>query len=210
MNDMPTSIRIQHAGFSLLELVITMVLIALMAAMAMQPILQAIQARAAVTHNLSAIDTLRYATERIVRELRQVRFDAQGSGFQLTAKNPIPGAGNASSGLCFIRVGGSNGNSYSTLAILQNSTSVTLDQVSYPGCAAIAPHMLADRASALRFDYWSYGSSSMPVLLATNDVNFGTKLAFIDVTLSVTPAGGTAISYRSRVVLRNGAWGAAK
>jgi prepilin-type N-terminal cleavage/methylation domain-containing protein len=207
---MATSIRPHQSGFTLLELVITMVLIALLAVMAMQPVLNAIQARTAVAHNLSAIDALRYATERMVRELRQVRFDAQGSGFQLIAMNPIVGTSNASSGLCFVRLGGSTGNHYSTIAILQNSPVVTLDHVSYPDCTAVAPHTLADRVSALRFDYWSYDSGSTPVALATNDVAFGAKLSFIDIALSVTPDSGTAISYRSRVVLRNGAWGAAQ
>ena len=69
---------------------------------------------------------------------------------------------------------------------------------------------LSDKVSALRFDYWSYGSGSAPVALALNDAAFGTKLSFIDITLTVTPTNGTPVSHRSRVVLRNGAWGAAK
>ena len=206
---MPAPARFQY-GFSLLELVIAMVLTALLAVMAMQPILRAIQARSTVANNLGAIDALRFATERIVRELRQVRYDAQGTGFQLASMNPIAGTSNASSGLCFTRVGGSAGANFSSIAIRQSGTQATLDNVSYPGCAAVAPHALADKVSALRFDYWSYGSGSTPVALALTDPSFGTKLSFIDVTLSVTPNNGPVVSYRSRVVLRNGAWGAAK
>jgi prepilin-type N-terminal cleavage/methylation domain-containing protein len=201
--------RYRQNGFSLLELVIAMVLTALLAVMAMQPVLRALQTRAQVAGNLAAIDTLRFVTERIVRELRQVRYDAQGNGFQLIALDPIAGADNASSGLCFSRVGGSVGTTYANLAIRRNGTNASLDNVSWPGCVALSPKLLADNVSALRFDYWTYGSGT-PIGLALDDSAFGTKLAFIDVTLSVTANGGPAVSYRSRVVLRNGAWGTAK
>ena len=201
--------RFREAGFSLLELVITMVLTALLAVLAMQPVVRALQARSRVAGNLAAIDALRFATERMVRELRQVRYDAQGSGFQLAALDPIAGISSASGGLCFTRVGGNAGTAYTSLALRQSGTTATLDQVSWPGCAAASPKTLADRVSSLRFDYWSHGSGT-PVALALNDAAFGTKLAFIDITLSVTPNDGPAVSYRSRVVLRNGAWGAAK
>lgn len=206
---MDTRARFQQ-GFSLLELVIAMVLTGLLAVMAMQPILRAIQARSTVANNLGAIDALRYATERIVRELRQARYDAQGTGFQILATGPIYGTTNASSGICFTRVGGSAGATYSNIAIRQSGTQATLDNVAFPGCATVAPNALADKVSSLRFDYWAYGSGNTPVALALGDTAFGTKLSFIDVTLSVTPNNGPAISYRSRVVPRNGAWGAAK
>ena len=160
--------------------------------------------------NLSAIDGLRYASERMVRELRQVRYDAQGTGFQLLPMDAILGSSNASAGLCFSRAGGSAGNTWSSLSLRQSGRLVTLDSVSYPGCAAAAPATLADKVSALRFDYWSYGIGSAPVALALNDAAFGTRLSFIDITLTVTPDNGTPVSHRSRVVLRNGAWGAAK
>ncbi len=201
--------RFRANGFSLLELVIAMVLTALLAVFAMQPVLSALQARSRVAGNLAAIDALRFATERMVRELRQVRYDAQGSGFQLAALDPVAGTSSASRGLCFTRVGGSAGATYASLALRQTGTTATLDQVSWPGCVAAGPKLLADRVSALRFDYWSYGSGT-PVALALNDPAFGTKLAFIDITLSVTPNDGPAVSYRSRAVLRNGAWGATK
>ncbi len=199
----------QH-GFTLIEMVIAMVLTSMLAVAAMQPVLRAIQARSAVAGNLSAIDSLRYATERMVRELRQVRYDAQGTGFQLTPLDAITGTTNASAGLCFTRSGGSAGNSWASLSLRKSGTTVTLDTVSYPGCATTSPSALADKATSLRFDYWAYGSGSTPVALALNDAAFGTRLSFIDITLTVTPDNGSAVSHRSRVVLRNGAWGADK
>ncbi len=206
---MAARISSRQQGFSLLELVIAMVLTGLLAVMAIQPVMRALQARATVAGNLAAVDALRYATERMVREMRQVRYDAQGSGFQLAALDPIAGTSSASSGLCFNRVGGAAGATYASLSLRQSGTLATLDNVAWPGCTAASPKTLADKVSSLRFDYWTYGSGT-PVALALNDSAFGKKLAFIDVTLSVTPNNGPAVSYRSRVVLRNGAWGAAK
>lgn len=197
-------------GFSLLELVIVMVLTSTLAVAAMQPILSAFRARSAVATNLSAIDGLRYATERIVRELRQTRYNAQGNGFLLAPLDPIAGSGNASAGLCFTRVGGQAGGTLASVAVRRSGTLATLDRVAYPGCTAVGPQTLADRVAALRFDYWSYGSGSTPVALALTDSQFGIKLAFIDITMTASTSNGSPVSYRTRVVLRNGAWGAAK
>ena len=197
-------------GFTLIEMVIVMVLIALLAVTSAQPLLRAFHARATVSGNLNAIDSLRYATERMVRELRQARYDAQGSGFQLKALDPVNGTASASSGICFVRVGGSDGTSLAQQAIRMSAGLLTLDSVSFPGCAAVQPQTLAASAASLRFDYWSYGSGAQPVLLSVSDPNFGKLLAFIDITLSVTPGNGTPASYRARVVLRNGAWGVSK
>ncbi len=207
---MNTHTSVHQHGFSLIELVVAMVLTSLLAVAAMQPVLRALQARSAVAGNLAAIDGLRYATERMLRELRQVRYDAQGAGFQLLPLDAIAGSTNASAGLCFSRAGGSGGNAWSSLLFRKNGALATLDTVSYPGCTAVAPATLSDKVSALRFDYWSYGSGSTPVALALNDSQFGTKLAFIDITMSAISTSGSNVSYRSRVVLRNGAWGAAK
>ena len=207
MNAQPT---VHQHGFSLIELVVVMVLTSMLAVAAMQPVLRAIQARTTVTSNLSAIDGLRYATERMVRELRQVRYDAQGTGFQLLPLDAIAGTTSASAGLCFSRAGGGAGNSWSSLSFRKTGTLATLDTVSYPGCVAVAPSTLADKVSALRFDYWAYGSSGAPTALSLTDAAFGTKLSYIDITLTVTPDNGSPVSHRSRVVLRNGAWGAAK
>lgn len=197
-------------GFSLLELVVVMVLTATLAVAAMQPILSAFRARSAVATNLSAIDGLRYATERIVRELRQTRYNAQGSGFLLAPLDPIAGSSNASAGLCFTRVGGHAGGTLASVAVRRNGKLATLDRVTYPGCTAVGPQTLADRVASLRFDYWSYGSDSTPVALALTDSQFGTRLAFIDITMTANASDGSPVSYRTRVVLRNGAWGAAK
>lgn len=208
--DTITAIR----GFTLIEVVIVIVLTGILAAVSVQPLIQAFTARARVVNNLDAVDSLRYATERIVRELRQTQFDAAGSGFQLKALDYTNGSGSSSNGICFKRSGGTTGTSLASIALRKSSTLVTLDQsTTYPGCSAVLANTLTDKVSNLQFTYWSFGSTATPVALAVGDANFGRLLNFIDITLTITPSGTsgvTPVTLRTRVVLRNGAWGAAK
>lgn len=208
--DTITAIR----GFTLIEVVIVIVLTGILAAASVQPLIQAFTARARVANNLDAVDSLRYATERIVRELRQSQFDAAGSGFQLKALDYASSSGSSSNGICFKRSGGTTGTSLASIALRKSGTLATLDQsITYPGCSAVLANTLADKVSNLQFTYWSFGSTGTPVALAVGDANFGRLLNFIDITLTITPAGTsgvTPVSLRTRVVLRNGPWGAAK
>lgn len=201
-------------GFTLIEVVIVIVLTGILASAAVQPLIQALTARARVANNLDAIDNLRYATERIVRELRQTQFDAAGTGFQLKALDYTSSDDNTSNGICFKRSGGITGTSFASIALRKSGALATLDQsTSYPGCNTVLANTLADKVSNLQFSYWSFGSTAAPVALAVSDANFGRMLNFIDMTLTITPAGTSGVipvTLRTRVVLRNGAWGAAK
>ena len=190
------------------------VLTGILASASVQPLIQAFTARARVANNLDAIDSLRYATERIVREVRQTQYDAAGTGFQLIALDYASSSGNTSNGICFKRSGGTTGTSIASIALRMSGTLVTLDQgIAYPACSADQANTLAGNVSNLQFTYWSYGSSSTPAALTVGDPNFGLLLSFIDITLTITPVGNsgvTPVTLHTRVVLRNGAWGAAK
>lgn len=201
-------------GFTLIEVVIVIVLTGILASASVQPLIQAFTARARVVNNLDVIDGLRYATERIVREVRQAQYDAAGSGFQLKALDYASSSGNTSNGICFKRSGGSTGTSMASIAVRKSGALVTLDQgITYPTCSALQANTLAGNVSNLQFTYWSYGSTSTPVALAVGDASFGLLLSFIDITQTITPVGNsgvTPLTLHTRVVLRNGPWGAAK
>lgn len=201
-------------GFTLIEVVIVIVLSGILASAAVQPLIQAFSARARVANNLEAIDGLRYATERIVREVRQTQYDAAGTGFQLKALDYASSGSNISNGICFKRSGGAIGSSIANIALRKSGSRVTLDQdTTYPTCSNVQANTLTGNVSNLQFNYWSFGSSSTPVALAVGDANFGLLLSFIDITLTITPvgiSGATPLTQHTRVVLRNGAWGAAK
>ena len=190
------------------------VLTGILASASVQPLIQVFRARAQVVNNLDAIDGLRYATERIVRELRQAQYDTSSTGFQLKALDYASSSGNISNGICFKRSGGNTGTSLASIAVRKSGALVTLDQgLSYPGCSAVQANTLAGNVSNLQFTYWSYGSSSTPLALAVGNASFGLLLSFIDITLTITPNGNssvTPVTLHTRVVLRNGAWGVAK
>ncbi len=208
MDTLPPSAQ---SGFSLLELVLVMVLTAVLAMMSLQPLIGAFRARAEVAGNIAAIDALRYSTERLARELRQARYDAPGNGFQVRPISPVSGMANASSGICFTRSGGSTGDSLATLAAQWSGGVASLGTAaSFPGCAMAAPQVLANRVTTLRFDYWSFGANAVPQALSVTDPDFGKLLSFIDITMSVSTPDATIVTYPTRVVLRNGAWGEAK
>lgn len=200
-------------GFTLIELVIVMVLISILAMVSMQPLLQGLNARSRVANHLNVIDGLRYSVERIVRELRQTRFDAVGSGLQIKALDAPGSSGNSSNGICLQRSGGIDGSTLAALSLRKSGNTATLDTgVTYPACSAAQAQTLSSNVTDLRFDYWTDGSGATPVALAVNDANFGRLLNFIDITLTITPAGSGSLplTQHTRVVLRNGAWGAAK
>lgn len=200
------------SGFTLIELIIVMVLTAILAAASVQPLVQTLSMRTHVDNNLKTIDNLGYATERIVRELRQTYFDpVGGSGFQLQPLNLTSSSGNTSGGLCLRRAGGNDGKNLATIALRHSGSLISLDAAThFPGCAAVNPLTLADNATTLQFSYWTYGSGAQALALAVSDPGFAQKLHFIDMTVSLTNSIGAPISHTTRVVLRNGAWGAAK
>jgi len=199
-------------GFTLVELILVIVLIGILASVASEPLIQGLKAREEVTSDLYAIGKLRYATERVVRELRQVQFISSGSGFQLTALDPDPIVTNSSAGVCFTRVGGSAGTTLTTVAVRKTSTLVTYDLPASCASPNLAPTTLADGASSLNFEYYGFVDPNIgPVGLLpvpVGDANFGAKVNVVDVTLTLTTAGGAVLSHRTRVLLQNGVWGA--
>lgn len=200
------------SGFTLIELIIVIVLTGILAAASVQPLVQTLSMRTGVDNNLKTIDNLSYATERMVRELRQTYFDPiGGTGFQLQPLNVTSSSGNTSGGICFQRAGGSDGKNLATIALRRSGSMISFDAATnFPGCTAVNPQTLADNATALQFTYWTYGSGTQATALAIGDPGFTKKLHFIDITVSLANSSGAQVSHTTRVVLRNGAWGAAK
>ena len=200
-------------GFTLIELILVIVLIGILASAVAGPLIQGLKARQEVTSDLDAIGKLRYATERIVREMRQIQYISSGTGFQLTPLDYSGTGSTSSAGICFTRVGGAGGTTLATVTVRKNSTLVTYDLPASCASPSLAPTTLADGASSLNFQYFGFIDPNINngvgglASVAVDDANFGTKVNVVDVTLTLTTDGGAVLSHRTRVLLQNGVWG---
>jgi len=70
-------------GFTLIELIAVAVIVAIMAAVLTPLALSSLRAYTSTLDDLIVLDKLRYATERLAREMREVNYDS-GSGFAFT------------------------------------------------------------------------------------------------------------------------------
>ena len=205
-----------EAGFTLIELVVVTVLIGILAMAATPPLINGLVARAQVQSDLDAMSRLRYATERIAREIRQVEYSSVTAplGYQFTLTNPsITASTNSytgitnvqsSTGLTFTRWGPACTTSCTTsctVAINFVSPNVTYTNT----CGTSGTTTMANNVSSLKFDYLgldsSTGAATAPTL--AGDATFYQDVRFVDITLTLTQ-DGAALSHRTRVQLRNG------
>lgn len=169
-------VALRKNGFTLVEMVLALTVLAILAAVT-GPYLS----RGAEAYNTSAaaVDTLgkiRSASERIVREIREIRRLPSGFYDVSVGVNP----------LVFTK------NDGETVTI---NTAVPLVALSYSSVPGVTP-TLTDEVSSLTFSYWQ----SDGVTSATGSDN----VAFIEFELVLDPGTpGNPYSQRTRVALRN-------
>jgi prepilin-type N-terminal cleavage/methylation domain-containing protein len=168
----------RHRGFTLVELLATLVLLSLLTSFALPYLGNGARAYNETARSLQTIGKLRYAGERITRELREIRR-ATGGGFDIATPVNVPG-----NRISFVKSDGAR---------------VTLDEASpvltlaYDGVAGATAFTLTDQLVSLTFDY--YAQDGLTPATSTNDV------AFIEFELVLD--NGSEYSQRSRVALRN-------
>ena len=190
----------RQRGFSLIELVMVMVLIGIVAVSSVEPLRQAFRARQQLTDSLQTLAELRYATERIARELKQTAWQP-GAGLAMV---PIEASAASSAGLCFTRIGSSPEAAQITAVIRGNGTGLMFDHVD---CGAMPARSLLGSSSAVRFDFYTLNpldGSKTALPVTASDFRF--RLRYVDITVSRNVAGGT-LSHRTGILLRNGVWG---
>jgi prepilin-type N-terminal cleavage/methylation domain-containing protein len=201
-------------GFTLIELIVVAVLIGILAMVAATPLLAGLRARKEVADDLDAIAKLRYATERIAREIRQVQYDSI-TGYRLTLQNAAtrprdpdmtdyPATIQSSTGVCITRWSAAGTTS---TAVLINRVLPSV-KVTYGGTACPASGTatdLVDNVSDLKLDFLGIDITTGAVTapLVSDGASFYTNVRFVDITLTLTQPGGT-LSQRTRVALRNG------
>ncbi len=114
-------------GFSLIELVIVTIVLSIMAVALSPLIYTSLRAYDTTLGNIVVLDKLRYATERLAREIREVNYDLtvpNGTGFAITSSM---GTGTANS-IRFTRTfyDSSGNSSTATVSVCNTGTTVTL------------------------------------------------------------------------------------
>lgn len=170
-------------GFSLIEMVVTIVLIGAIA-MAVVPLISSgIRTYATTTNSLEALGKLRYATERMAREIREVRRNpATPTDFEFTSLA-------SATSLQFRKSDGVQ------VTITAATPNVTLGYSS----PAVAPTpTLTDLLNAnadLNFSYYLADRST-----TTNSLS---QVAYVRIRLTLTDRDGNGVNQETWVALRN-------
>ncbi len=164
-------------GFTMVEAVVAILLMGILAMAAIPMISGGVEAYQTTTSQLVTLSKLRYATERIARELREVRrVPATPTNYDITT---VPGAS-----VTFTK---------SDVAATQVTISTALPLVTLAYSTPAASATLSDQVSALAFRF----------LDINNTVTASAaQVAFVEITLALT-VDGVAMQQRTRVSLRN-------
>lgn len=172
----------RQRGVTLVELIITMVLMGLLATVGATMISDTFQTTRLVNAGQASADQARYAMERLSRELREVKYVSAGSSYAVSS-SLTPAATN----MVFTRV--INGADV-TVTINKSGTNLTLGYSS-PAVSSV----LASQVSEFALDFLQLDNSA---------ASSGANLRFVVITLTVTDSvSGQAIRQQTRVALRN-------
>jgi prepilin-type N-terminal cleavage/methylation domain-containing protein len=163
-------------GFTLLEMVLAIVLLGILAAATAPLFAGAYKAFSATRDNIDRVGEMRYAMERMARELRQVRYAA---GAYVIA--PV---GSGQTSISFTRDDGT------VVTFNANGANLEIGYSTVPGTFTLSTNLVS-----LSFDHYQVDGTA-----ATDGAND----AFVQITLTLSsPSGGPNLVERTRVGLRN-------
>lgn len=163
-------------GFTLIEMVIVIVIIGILAAFSAPLLLGTFEAFETNQTNLVTLTKMRYATERMAREIREVRFSGGVYAIVMGATS-----------LQFTK----NDAAGTVVTITSAPPLVTL-QYSTPAMNATLTDQVA--ANGLQFQYFDINN------VATAST---ANVAYVDIDLTLTDPNSGAMQQRTRVALRN-------
>lgn len=178
------SSRRNSSGFTLIELIISIVLVGLLAVVGSSMIADSFGTSRMVNANNASTAQARYALERLVREIREVKFDSTGSQYCINTMT-----GNK---LVFYKTSGTYDSTCATNAV---ATTITQSGANLTLNGAILSDQVV--TSGLAFAYYQNDGVTASGTTAAN-------VRFIQITLPLRDsASGQSISQRTRVALRN-------
>lgn len=166
-----------HArGFTLIEMSMVIVILGILAAATTPLLTNSFRAYETNQSNMVTLSKLRYATERIARELREVRFN--GTNYEIASMT--------ANTLSFTK-----NDAASTIVTITGAPPLATLQYSTPAMSAT----LTDQLASLQFQYFDINDSSAGVTNAT--------VAYVDVVLTLNDPNSGAAVQRTRIALRN-------
>lgn len=164
-------------GFTLIEMVIVITAVAVIGSVLAPMMLKGMQAYESTHSTLNTLEKLRYATERLAREIRAT--DYSGGAYTINMATTPP--------LTFTKA------DTTPVTVTTTGSNVTL---AYAAPAPAVNAVLTDELSSLAFAY--YRADGATTASAAADVRY------VQITLTLTnPTNGQAYAQRTRVALRD-------
>lgn len=182
----------QVSGFTLIELVISIVLLGLLAGVGVTMVSDSFDTTRYINGGQASAAEARYALERIERELREVQYvgSPPDGTFTITAPGTLPAPTTPVDTITFTNQAGA------TITIKRGTTrSTDLVLVKSP---STAENILASNVSGFSLAFYPVSGTAT----ATKST-----VRFIDIALTLTNpdiSGGQQLAQRARVALRNG------
>jgi prepilin-type N-terminal cleavage/methylation domain-containing protein len=178
-----------HRGVTLIEMVVTILILGVLAAAAVPLIASGVNAFNATTGGVQALGDLRYATERIARELREIRRNPA-----TPAELDIIGAP-AATGISFRKVdyAAASAGEVVQVTIAQSGGAVTL-QYSSPTFSPAVNAVLVDSVDTLLLKYYKADG--------VTETAIKDEIAYVGISLDVDYES-TTFSQTTRVAVRN-------
>lgn len=175
-----------QAGFTLIEVVISIVLIGILTAFSATIISNNMYTAITVDSSQASLDQMRLAMSRMSKELREIKYTTNGA-YSITSTLSA-----SATSITFVRqIGGAD----VTVAISRSGSSSPYGVTMTYSTSTDTP-VLVSGVTAFTVDFYD-GSG-----LATTST---TDVRFVSITLSVSDAtSGSTVSERTRVALRNG------
>lgn len=177
-------------GYTLVELVLVIILIGIMAGMLVPLAAGAVRAHQTTQLRLVSQDMLRYAVERIARELREVSYDP-ATGFSLVGTLTATPASEVTFQRLYYDSAGT-ASALATIALLQSGSDLGMSDSRYP---SLGTQVLCDQVAAFQLTWLDEAGSALATPTATT-------VHAVEITLTLNSAG-YGLSQSTRVQLRN-------
>ena len=175
-------------GFTLIEMVMVVIIMAILAAFIAPILAEAVSAYDTISRNIEVLTKMRYAMERLAREIRMVRRDPVNSAnYDIVTM--------AANSLEFCQADGTGVIiSYASPNVSVAFTNAGIFSSVSCSASALTARVLTDMATGFTLTYFNAAGGAA---VGKNDV------AYVQVALTVTGTGTSAYNLSTRVDLRN-------